>query len=266
MQQLLFRVSGFRYHFDNTSISQIECPDGFLKYEIWADCGGEVPEVNCTCCSHCCDDATGRCEEQASTTELDITDAEDRCQASASLIADQAANNPIQCTCNETGYVVETEATDATTSNKQLYYRVSCDFAGCPTCNEDSTICGTVNSVDLSFLAVENKWRRELVEVEFGYYLGRGNATLSLTEDVLRNQQVVTVNGQECTHADWMRCQDGHLGYKIDCSNVLNISGPKTYDPCWVDQPLGGVLDVFYWTDWDVYSGCGFQTQVFTLF
>ena len=75
----------------------------------------------------------------------------------------------------------------------------------------------------------------------------------------------IALNGHECTHMSYAVCQDGYWGYAVDCSNVVlvnddnneTVDDPLTYDPC-IFYLNGGVLDVFGWMDWDLYSGCPF--------
>jgi hypothetical protein len=45
-------------------------PDGLCRtvdeeeIDFWSDCGGDSPEVNCECCSMCCNDEATECSAQ----------------------------------------------------------------------------------------------------------------------------------------------------------------------------------------------------------
>ena len=64
----------------------------------------------------------------------------------------------------------------------------------------------------------------------FHYETGRSQAFISVEWGLYG--QNVTVNGQLCSSAELVWCSDGHVGYQLDCSNVVNVDGPLTHDPC----------------------------------
>ena len=93
---------------------------------------------------------------------------------------------------------------------------------------------------------------------------GRPKATISWEFHVIERWCRHTVNGQECPHRTVIVCDDGYLGFFLDCENVLTTTsrddgGPVLYSSC--HPQTGGVLDVFAWVDSDSFLGCPFRTM-----
>ena len=45
------------------SLDTLFCPGASASLvELVADCGGSLPEVTCSCCTDCCEDASGDCQ------------------------------------------------------------------------------------------------------------------------------------------------------------------------------------------------------------
>ena len=231
----------------NTSLTGSLCNP---SYEIFsgisrADCGGDTPEILCPCCIECCEDRTGYCDFQ--DPERSFEDWESDCPQ---LINDIESDGLSRCECSSTGWG----------QNVSCYH-----IDDCPTCNEDGTICGSMLYFSYQFdeTGISSSYRGM-----FQYHQGDGGRASPVTIETYDDfcYHFVAVNGQECTNVSRVQCQGGHWGLEIDCRNVVLFNNetdetaddPLTYDPC-ILELSGGVLDVFGWRDWDMYSGCPFR-------
>ena len=205
-------------------LDSIFCNQTHGVHELQADCGGDAPEVTCSCCTKCCTDGAWFCPV-------------DKQQVCINYAVDwevkkfqEAAN----CTC--------------VTDNSSI----SCSLGDCVTCNEDSSVCGMTTAFDIM---LDTNARFQTAKVSFQYSHGRPNSTVSWEYEKDQSCKVF-VNGSECNLCNLLiSCEDGFVGYNIDCGNFLNIDdGPTSYLSCFPEE--GGVLDVFGWIDTASWTGC----------
>ena len=134
----------------NTSITGDLCADiveGDLRG--WtADCLGDPPEVACPCCSRCCSDVATRCEEEPLVISVDAI-----CQEEVKNVESDGQSD---CECSL--------ASPMMIGYLMLYndsHNVSCHYIDpCATCNEDGTVCGTVESFYFTHEISNKSYRR----------------------------------------------------------------------------------------------------------
>ena len=233
------------FDISNTSLSGSICNHGnetFRGIEA-ADCGGDAPEVICPCGQGCCEDRTGLCVDQG----LEPPE-EDLCPDFIERIDRDGLS---RCEC----------------FRASGSHHISCHYIDdCPTCNKDGTICGSMESFNYTFPTHEWSWRDFHGIFKYDQVAGGRSPPVTIETYGGSFDGKVAVNGQECSGVTPVRCSDGYRGYEINCSNVVllndenneTVDDPLTYDPCILDLN-GGVLDVFGWLDWEVYSGCPFR-------
>ena len=198
---------------DNTSLTGSLCNDHLNvdddDAKLWyADCGGFLPEFPCPCCTICCEDRTGHCED---TRFRWISDVDYYCARMVDQIESLTASTTTTIDSPKTGTHCE-----CASDNLSL----SCHYTeGCPTCNEDSTICGTVQSFGYTLLPFG---ALDSFHGTFQYHQAVGESSSPVTIDIEatypRATATVSVNGQECSDTSLVECQDGYKSYAIDCS------------------------------------------------
>ena len=194
-----------------------------------ADCGGSVPQVECSCCTLCCDDSTGDC-----SVELPQV---------CAIAAQKVAMEAIVGEGNETSSSV-CDCTEDGTS-------FSCTDPDCKSCSEDGSVCG-INS-DYGFTFGEDGYIVSY-NMSFQYVKGR-NETVTFHGFVETFDCVVHVNGQQCSGCTTFACNDGSFGLFVDCNNI--IPGPGgLYDTCRESHEDGGVLEVFHMYFTESFTGC----------
>ena len=190
---------------------------------IHADCGGPLPEIECSCCTTCCDDDSGECTWDIPRLCQNV---EDRY---IELLGD------VDCACDEESA------------------KLTCNFLDdCPTCNEDGTVCG--RSTDFGYDFIDDYFT--IITNSFTYDKGRNDTVTWLGNDVELICEV-EVNGELCNSCSFSYCPDGFNGLFMDCSNIVE-GNSGVYDSCGIY--VGGVFDVFEWMESYSFVGCPFST------
>ena len=230
LSSCIFHVVADFVYLEQTSLTgdldSIFCDTTPGTHHLQANCGGDDPEVTCSCCTRCCIDDSRFCP-------LNI---EQVCKNYAFDWEVNKFQGMASCTC----------ASDSLS--------FSCTFGDCETCNKDSTVCGMTTAFE--FLLTPTGLFDSL-STSFQYTKGRSNDDISW-EDFTGGSCKVSVNGTECTTCTSnTACPDGYVGFYIDCRNALHHSFRTVqalYSSCFPEE--GGVLDVFGWMDRESWTGC----------
>ncbi|CAB9531457.1 LRR receptor-like serine threonine-protein kinase [Seminavis robusta] len=188
-------------------------------------------ELECSCCTTCCDDETEECQ----------MDLESQCEAKAGQF-ELEWNDPT-CSCTRGG-------TDLACSGRQ-----------CESCLNDGSICaypkrfgfsspelnGTINDENLEELY--RFWHCEMQ-----YVKGR-NELVSFQYDSSPEEEtcIVSVDGVECNSCNPMVCSSGLETWRIDCTNIEQSS---FFYPCDPSTSDGGALLASFSKDF-MDSSCG---------
>ena len=217
------------------------CNIGTIE-SVSADCGGDVPSVSCTCCTTCCDTATGNC-----TADV---------QQSCSNIARKytaPAHRGTTCDCNM-GPVTESEGCDAD-GTACPFIAQTCTDTTCETCNEDGSVCGVNVDYGLDF-AEDGNWMA--FRGEFHYTVGRDDiVSYQLASSSFPDVETyVSINGQKCigNFASWV-CANGLRGWVVECDN-LGEDG-ISIDTCQDPEPFGPLHFLF-----ESFAKRGCQTPI----
>ena len=190
---------------------------------VSADCLGDDPEVQCPCCSECCDkhgnchfDIPKLCNKTARRWETKL-------------------DRGLVCECQDGGYTMSCTET-------------------CQSCNEDKSICGfntgfgfTVDDAGIS----NSTW--STIRYVAG---GELNSTTVLFESSSSDEKdcTVSINGEQCHECTRVTCKNnGVTGVSVLCDN---IDGVGSYSPCSDYDDGSGVLNIFAYQDPTLRSGC----------
>ena len=215
---------------------------------LGADCGGFLPEVNCSCCTLCCDDVSGTCD-------VDLVQI---CQVSAQTMAigkvfgngngngnDVTSENnlPVVCDCQEDG---------------KSFSCSDWECQSCSTKHDGNVICGVNMDYGYQF---SDEGDIVAYSTSFQYTVGR-NELVHMHRSLENPLQCrVEVNGHKCSDCGVYYCLDDSIGLRIDCSNVaveqdgVEHSGGQ-YDTCSDLHDEGGVLEVLDMFFVETYTGC----------
>jgi hypothetical protein len=240
-----FRLGNTHLHGDLDSVA---CLEGFY---FEADCGGDSPEVNCTCCDMCCADAV---DQQESDCEPNIPGI---CRKE-SMLFERDEDRGTVCTCN--GVVDQKacqgmknfrtwELTDQAADDDELSPADSllpvCDpeevmsFScndNCTACNLDGSVCAVSKDYGWSY-ADNGYWTFYQATVE--YVKGRDEVVTFVYGQAARH---VLINGEKCDSVVFRQCSDFTYSLVIDCRN---INAEFVLDTCDIFQTGGGVLEIF---------------------
>lgn len=192
-----------------------------LFTEIAADCGGETPQIECSCCIQCCDDSTGECA-------LDVGN---NCQAKARKFGHDDQRSA-QCEC----------------SQDDLSF--SCTDTACQSCSLSGHICAVNKDYGYTFdesgaiIGFHNtlqyvSGRNETILFESG---------LGDSSDPCR----VAVDGEQCRYCHFIDCRSDFRGFLISCDN---LEEGHTFNSC--DETFEtGFLEVFFLYDASMVNGC----------
>ena len=201
-----------------------------MFFEIMADCGGEEPFVDCPCCSHCCDRITGECEVQ---------------QELLGEVVNHHFTSP-------NGYFYDdAKGAVCACDVKEESVEQHCFDTQCLICNKEETICA--QSIDYGLILSDNAYY-DGVHNKFQYVVGR-NDTVTFKSDYSNPVDAkcsVSVNNQDCSFCQLLRCGDGFMGYEIRCEN---IEGAGNFNSC-DDHHDVGPLSVFAAHDPLLGNGC----------
>ena len=219
----------------NTSFATADydwfCNKNAMFVDITADCGGATPEVDCPCCSKCCDDLTGEC-----SVNLPVI-----CDIVGLSFAHEHGSNfderrETVCECKDDGYTL------------------SCTDTACPSCNLDGTVCALNTEYGYIF---DDEGDRIAWKNTFDYVTPDLQGTslffekFTYGEDSLLGCRV-SVNGEECRACSLQACADDFIGYRVECDNVEGVGNVDFCDDNYEDGALTalGLLDPL------VLSGC----------
>ena len=201
---------------------------GILASVATADCGLYadpdypyfVAEVNCTCCTECCDDISG----------CPYFDTEaPSCELARSLTLE--ANPFISCNCtSDMDLLLSPSDSGAATGTTML-----CEFAPLfQYCNSDLTDCAFgsfAREYDDSGIYL-GEWKR------YEYYSGKySGEVVTFIESINDLQCEVDVNGVGCSSCLRAQCPDFHDTWEVRCDNVeeglafLGCSAETTTNP-----------------------------------
>lgn len=185
---------------------------------IGADCRGDNPEVECTCCHTCCDH-TGKCIEGASS------------MCGFKILVEIWFKNMLSrnaiCDCTEGG--------------KALL----CKFAAgeiCESCNIGESVCATV---DFTKIEVDQLFR-SYATLGFTYTKELNHSVVIWASNTL-SWCTVSIDGVPCESCEIIGCgPSGERAPKISCENIHGID--DKFDGCAVTQASNvGVYSILQW-------------------
>jgi hypothetical protein len=176
-------------------------PDLPLPIGLMADC----KELDCPCCTDCCDDTTGEC-----IVRVDMI-----CENRKVDFENDYPAYGTNCTCLDDGYTL------------------ACENTQCEPCNSDGTVC--LDNYDYG-IDYQEDGLDNLVRCKMRYLSGLHEATdIEYYGDGQKESCTLSVNGTECNFCDVATCNDGFGGLRADCSNIAEGA---VYDDC--DPSLTG--------------------------
>jgi hypothetical protein len=201
-----------------------------------ADCGGVDPQVECTCCTTCCDSSSGNC----------TVNKEAICQVEKSW--HEHPNGPeyhesagTVCECVQTG------------SEDNVTTTLSCRDTQCQSCNRNETVCSINEHYQFSY-GEETNWNN--MKSTFQYVNGR-NDTVSFESTRQADGFLpckITVNDEVCNSCYWAYCEDGFRSVHVDCENVAGAGYLNLCDDMLTNDE--GPLAVFLFQDPVNFQGC----------
>lgn len=154
-----------------------------------SDCGGVYPQVNCTCCTKCCDDELGTCEEKLDAVCQGYKD-------SIELTFDETLG--ASCTCIDQGE------------------NLVCSFVDdCQFCNDDKSVCYFVDD-ELGYEVESDGVKGIFVDLQF--VVGPVGDHLSLWYN--HSSCTVHVNDEDCIECGRSKCLNGVERFVVDCRNI----------------------------------------------
>jgi hypothetical protein len=198
---------------------QAFCNRSLLTTEIEADCGGDDPQIDCDCCTECCEG------EVCSLSVPSI------CMIKSGGL-EMADTRGAVCTCSDDG-------TD-----------LSCTDTACESCNLDGSVC--VVNTNYGYTFNETTGDIESFRNDLKYVRGRSD-TITYIRDFDKDSCEVEYNGEKCRYCDIFVCGgSGFQGFQVSCDN---FEGGFSMDSCIIDENPG-YLEVFYFVDASLRSGC----------
>jgi Leucine-rich repeat (LRR) protein len=189
-----------------------------LTTDIHADCGGDVPEIECDCCTTCC---------EGEECELSLIG---MCELAGGgfMIEEERGTS---CACSEGGKTL------------------TCSDSTCESCNADGSVCVTNN--DYGYIFDETTGEPVSFRNTFQYVKGR-DETIVFSRVFSEEQCEVTVNGEKCDSCSTITCASGYNGYAVQCENVAPGYSMKSCEP----RVEVGFLEVFFIDDPSIGTGC----------
>jgi hypothetical protein len=204
--------------------------------KVDADCGGADPQVECTCCTTCCDSSSGNC----TTSEEAVCLVEKSWHEDPNGRAYHESAGTI-CECITTG--TEDNPTAA----------LSCRDTECQSCNRDGTVCSMNEYYQYSY-GEDTNWDK--ITSTFQYVVGRNDTVVLETTrqpDALLTCKV-TVNGQVCNSCFTAYCKDWFHSVHVNCENVKGAGNLNLCDASGTNDD--GPLAVFAFQDLAYLQGC----------
>ena len=210
-----------RFYFsDNNITGDLDasfCNRSILTTEIEADCGGVTPEVDCPCCTSCCDDG-----DDCELSVLAI------CEVKAGFFELEPGRGA-SCECSPDGT------------------KLTCSDTTCESCNLDETLCA-VNK-DYGYALNDTTGDILYFENTLEYVAGYVDTTITLLDDTGCK---VWVNGEQCRGCGHITCRSGFEGYRVYCDN---LDGGFNFNSC-DEFVVAGYLEIFQLYDESLLSGC----------
>jgi hypothetical protein len=188
------------------SVANVFCnttkyPDLPRPLGLSADC----KELDCPCCTDCCDDATGEC----------IVRVDAVCENKKVDFENDYPAYWTNCTCLDDGYTL------------------ACENTQCEPCNSDGTVC--LDNYDYG-IDYQEDGLDNLGRCKMRYLSGLHEATeIEYYLDAILKACTLVLNGTVCNSCDFASCNDEFPGLRADCSN---IAAGAVYDDC--DPSLTG--------------------------
>jgi hypothetical protein len=189
-----------------------------LTTNIHADCGGDVPEIECDCCTTCC---------EGEECELRLMG---MCELTGGgfMIEEERGTS---CACSDGGKTL------------------TCSDSTCESCNADGSVCVTNN--DYGYIFDETTGEEVSFRNTLQYVKGR-DETIVFSRVFTEDTCEVTVNGEKCDFCGTITCASGYNGHTIQCENVGLGYSMKSCDP----RVEPGFLEVFFIDDPSIGTGC----------
>ena len=202
--------------------------------KLTADCD----EIDCPCCTDCCDDITGSCAiDVGKICEGLAYDAEN-------VLSLESWGTT--CQCRDDGETMSGNNTNGEQDADVVedFIHLECTDS-CHSCNADGNFC--LEKYNYGFDLPKSTGLDNLFSCDMRYIISSNDETISYRKeeilykfDYLTFECSMSINGTECTSclAD-RRCADGYIGYLVDCSN---IEADAVYDDCSQEGLDGGEL------------------------
>mmetsp|Transcript_56230 Transcript_56230/g.136284 ORF Transcript_56230/g.136284 Transcript_56230/m.136284 type:complete len:976 (+) Transcript_56230:384-3311(+) len=194
-----------------SGLEEVFCSKDVLPTSISADCGGEVPQIECSCCSSCCDADGGSCV-------LNITSA---CNAKAGSLVVMDPSRNATCSCNDDFTVVSCNDDDT-----------------CVSCNGDESDPNTQCAVNTEYGYILDPTTGEIAGFQNTLVHTSGpwtGTTVRFYDDVTTPTFDIYVDGEKCDSAYALLCPSGFSSYIIDCTN---IDDSYYFHPCESEESL----------------------------
>jgi hypothetical protein len=209
--------------------------------KVDANCGGVDPQVECTCCTTCCDSSSVNCTIIKEAV----------CLVEKSWHEDpngpeyhESAGTVCECTMAGSGH-------NATTT-------LTCRDTQCQSCNRNETVC-TINKHYQFSCGEETSWDNtnwDNMKATFEYVVGQNN-TVTFESTRQPNDSLackINVNDEVCNSCYWAFCNNGFVSVHVHCENV---QGAGTLSLCNAKRSSDdGQLAVFALQDSVNLVGC----------
>lgn len=197
----------------NDSLDPVVCDPPAAS--VSADCLGDPPEVKCSCCDRCCNDAMRECVLNLTAT----------CHAyKYSFGYDGADIFGYECECLDDPV------------------KLSCNATACQTCNQEGSVCAVIQNFG-PFFSDDGDINYWGCDMRYVNVTGRDEqiTVIKGRDAVSRHECTAAINGQECNFCNVAICRDESAGYEIDCQNI--VAG-AVFDSCHGNFNKGGPLQV----------------------
>lgn len=212
-------------------------------FDVTADCGGENPRVNCTCCTECCDRGTETCDFNV-LAYCDIIAAANLPDPNGDLIDCGDFN----CSCAEGGTLMNGTTAVATMTCTETK----------DACSQDETVCFYRQSFRVGFPSTFSVDFQNEATNEFQYSKGRDDSIVLF--EPINGTETISVNGNECDGLHQWSCADGSNAPYIFCSNV---EGAGDFNGCDPTSYEGGAFEMLSFILSGSFVGCPLLHAVF---
>jgi Leucine-rich repeat (LRR) protein len=205
--------------------------------KVDADCGGVDPQVECSCCTTCCDSSSGSCTIN---------------KEAVCLVEKSWHEHPNGREYHESAGTV-CECTTTGTDDNATTTTLSCEDTQCKSCNRNETVCSVNEHYQYSY-GQDTNW--DNMKSTFQYVVGRND---TVTFETTRHPDAlvsckITVNGQVCNSCYSAYCKDWFLSVHVNCENVLGAGSLNLCDASGTNDV--GPLAVFAFQEPAYLQGC----------